>query len=431
MKKILIISLFYLQTISILSQAWVEQSPPVGTPELYSAFAFSRDIAWVSGAQGTVLCTSTGGATWVPRASALFLSTTVYGIYASSQDTAYCVCTITGAGKVFKTTNAGITWIQKFTRPGTTLKDIEFVNNQTGYIYGNPTGGKWFIMRTTDATATWDSINVTRPTSFDVDDLAWPNALHVKQISVGGPITIWFGTNAAAIMRSTNSGAFWTSNATQSSNVYAITFVNDQLGFAGGQVPYKTINGGVNWVVQGTYPNSGDFFSFTNSSGYLFYSSGDKICYSTNGGTSFSVQYSQPNQEFYNHLSFVTVPNDEPMSFLTGWGVTDNGSISHYTETIGISPIGSVIPQDFSLKQNYPNPFNPVTFIEFDLPEKGNVSLKIYNVSGELIKTLFAGLLNAGSFKADFDASELSSGAYFYRLETKGHAESRKMILIK
>ncbi len=431
MKKITVISLFCLHSLGIWGQTWEEQSPPVGTPELYSVFAFSRDIAWVSGAQGTVLCTSTGGLTWVPRASALFLSTTVYGIFATSQDTAYCVCTISGSGKVFKTTNAGITWIQKFTRPSTTLKDIEFVNNQTGYIYGNPTGGKWFIMRTTNAASTWDSINVTRPASFDVDDLAWPNALHVKQISVGGPIIIWFGTNAAAIMRSTNSGAFWTTNSTQSSNVYAITFINDQLGFAGGQIPYKTVNGGVNWIVQGAYPNSGDFFSFVNSSGYIFYSSGDKICVSTNSGTSFAVQYSQPNQEFYSHLSFVTVSNDQPVSTLTGWGVTDNGSISHYTASIGITPIGTIIPKDFSLRQNYPNPFNPVTYIVFDLPKRGYLSLKVYDVKGKLVRTLFSGELNAGSYKADFDASEFPSAAFFYRLETDSYSESRKMILIK
>ncbi|MBZ0203106.1 MAG: T9SS type A sorting domain-containing protein [Ignavibacteria bacterium] len=431
MKKILIISLFCVQSMGALSQVWVEQSPPVGTPELYSVFAYSSTIAWVCGDQGTVLCTSTSGATWIPRGSALFLSNNMYGIFATSQDTAYVVCSVAGAGKVFKTTDAGLNWVQKFTRPSTSLKDIEFVDSQTGYVYGNPSEKKWFIIRTTNAGASWDSVNVTRPASFDVDDLAWPNALHVKRIGVGGPITIWFGTNAAAIMRSTNSGAFWTSSATQSSNVFSITFINDQIGFAGGQVPYRTLNGGLNWTVQINYPNSGDFFSFVNSSGYLFYSSGFKICVSTNTGTSFAVQYSQPNQENYNHMGFVTVANDNAVSTLTGWGVTDEGSISHYTETIGISTISTTIPEEFKLKQNYPNPFNPVTYINFDIPKRGNLSLKVFDVNGRLVRTIFAGVLNAGSYKADFDASELPSAAYFYRLETEDYIETRKMVLIK
>ncbi|MCC7158621.1 MAG: T9SS type A sorting domain-containing protein, partial [Ignavibacteria bacterium] len=106
-------------------------------------------------------------------------------------------------------------------------------------------------------------------------------------------------------------------------------------------------------------------------------------------------------------------------------------SISHYTETIGISTISTTIPEEFRLKQNYPNPFNPVTYINFDLPKRGNLSLKVFDVNGRLVRTLFTGELNAGSYAADFDASELPSAAYFYRLETEDYIETRKMVLIK
>ena len=86
---------------------------------------------------------------------------------------------------------------------------------------------------------------------------------------------------------------------------------------------------------------------------------------------------------------------------------------------------------EYSLEQNYPNPFNPVTTIKFSLPEKSNVSLTVYNLLGESIKELFAGELEAGYHKINFDASELPSGVYMYTLKAGSFNSSNKMILLK
>lgn len=88
-------------------------------------------------------------------------------------------------------------------------------------------------------------------------------------------------------------------------------------------------------------------------------------------------------------------------------------------------------PSGFRLFQNYPNPFNPVTHIEFSLDEPGDISLKVYNISGEEVKVLLKGYHMAGIYKVDFDGSGYSSGIYFYRLETGEFTQTRKMILIK
>jgi len=97
----------------------------------------------------------------------------------------------------------------------------------------------------------------------------------------------------------------------------------------------------------------------------------------------------------------------------------------------GVSPIGNTVPQNYSLSQNYPNPFNPVTKINFALPKQGFVTLKIYDVLGREVRTLVNEVKSAGQFSVDFNASEFSSGVYFYKLETNGFSDIKRMMLIK
>lgn len=97
----------------------------------------------------------------------------------------------------------------------------------------------------------------------------------------------------------------------------------------------------------------------------------------------------------------------------------------------GITPVAGEIPRSFSLYQNYPNPFNPVTNIKFSIPKSGFVKLAVYDINGKAVRTLVSQNLPAGSFIADFDASSLTSGVYFYRLTSGSFTETRRMILVK
>lgn len=92
----------------------------------------------------------------------------------------------------------------------------------------------------------------------------------------------------------------------------------------------------------------------------------------------------------------------------------------------------NAIPDKFNLAQNYPNPFNPKTIIKFDLPEDAKVSLRVYNMLGELVHTLIESeILSAGSYEREFDASYLPSGVYVYRLSSDKFTATRKMVLMK
>lgn len=101
------------------------------------------------------------------------------------------------------------------------------------------------------------------------------------------------------------------------------------------------------------------------------------------------------------------------------------------TNPIGIQAISGEMPQHFSLSQNYPNPFNPVTKITFQLPKAGPVKLTVYDMLGREVVTLVNGNLNAGTYNADWNALNFAGGVYFYKLDTEGFMETKKMVLVK
>ncbi|MDR3609708.1 MAG: T9SS type A sorting domain-containing protein [Ignavibacteriaceae bacterium] len=85
----------------------------------------------------------------------------------------------------------------------------------------------------------------------------------------------------------------------------------------------------------------------------------------------------------------------------------------------------------FTLSQNYPNPFNPATSINYSIARKGNVTLKVFDLMGREVAVLVNGEKESGNYQANFDASKLSSGIYFYELRTDGFVQSKKMLLMK
>ena len=101
-----------------------------------------------------------------------------------------------------------------------------------------------------------------------------------------------------------------------------------------------------------------------------------------------------------------------------------------------LSAITSTNPTEFTLEQNYPNPFNPTTVIRFTLPEAASVTLRVYNMSGQLVRTLVSGSLDAGQQSIQWDGNDsnnnkVASGMYLYQITAGSFMQSRKMILMK
>ena len=89
------------------------------------------------------------------------------------------------------------------------------------------------------------------------------------------------------------------------------------------------------------------------------------------------------------------------------------------------------VPTTFELSQNYPNPFNAQTNIDFNLEKDSQVELCVYSITGAKVSTLVDGELEAGQHSITWDASEVASGVYYYKMNTNGEVSSRKMTLLK
>jgi hypothetical protein len=114
---------------------------------------------------------------------------------------------------------------------------------------------------------------------------------------------------------------------------------------------------------------------------------------------------------------------DDFQQFLKVWKVTGTGT--------GIEAEQVSMIKNFELFQNYPNPFNPSTDIKFNLQTDSQVKLSVFNTKGELVADLKNEKMLKGSHSVNFDASNLNTGVYFYRLNVNGRAETKKMVLVR
>ncbi len=112
-------------------------------------------------------------------------------------------------------------------------------------------------------------------------------------------------------------------------------------------------------------------------------------------------------------------------------GSYSNESTAYVPDIITSVETKNELPTKFHLEQNYPNPFNPTTTIKYQIPEISFVTLKVYDVLGSEIETLINEEKPVGSYEVDFDASNLSSGIYFFRLKAGSFVETKKMVLLK
>jgi len=102
-----------------------------------------------------------------------------------------------------------------------------------------------------------------------------------------------------------------------------------------------------------------------------------------------------------------------------------------WSNTSDVKELDNGIPGEYDLMQNYPNPFNPSTTIRYSIPEANFATIKVYDMLGNEVTTLVNEEQSAGNYEVEFNASELSSGIYFYKLQAGSFVETKKMILLR
>lgn len=303
---------------------------------------------------------------------------------------------------VFRSTNNGFNWVQT-SLTGQYVYSIA-VNGQN--VYAGVEQNLRGIYFSTDYGQTWTH-NL--------------NYINIYGLLIDGS-DIFAGTNTGVLL-STNSGYSWNSDGLN--GFYINTFaMNGLYVLAGGSSGlFYTSNNGINWI-QSNLTNQ-DVTSIAVSGINIFagtISSG--IFFTSNSGQNW-VQLNQGLTD----LNIRSLAIKDNFVFA---GTNSNGLWRrNLNEILGISLISNQIPKSYKLSQNYPNPFNPSTIIKYDLPKEGMVKIVVYDAIGREVKTLVNEEQNAGSYKVEFDGSNLPSGIYFYKLQAGDFTETKKMLLIK
>jgi len=441
----------------------------------------------------------------------------IYGasINPVSQNTLY-VCSLDSG--VYKTSNAGISWIQCNT--GMTYFHVQCVavspSNPSIVYAGTDSLGGWTtsgVYKSTDAGASWTIVSagiydskgiqaiIVHPTNPNIVYVGVFNAVAVSAVGLwkttdGGttwapantgvdnkqilalafnplnPNVIYAGTSLAdpvastgpcKIFKSVNAGASWTAVVTgipqtstdnnpircmsvssSDTNVVLAGLFLNAAALTGGM--YVTTNGGASWtqkhsglpLTTGTLPraclikpgSSTEFFvGIDQSAGTgimgMFRSTDQGTSWSDFNGGSLGSSVTT-----IRALVFKTTGN--PTLYAGAASTSGIRGVHEYSWLAsGVGNNNGDVPKTYNLSQNYPNPFNPVTKISYQLPLSGYVKISVYNMMGKEVAVLVNGFQKAGYFDINFNASNLSSGVYFYRIFTDKFVNTKKMILIK
>jgi photosystem II stability/assembly factor-like uncharacterized protein len=429
MRTILFFCLLIIFTITNYSQNFWEKINSPTTKKLNSVVFIDSLNGWAAGDSGLIIHTSDGGENWdiqftndsLNMVNLCFLNDQLgYGSASSSNYEPY--------GTFFlKTTDGGINWSSEYLDIGQLfVNSIYFLDSLNGFAVGYP----GFFHRTTDGGMSWRHVNLDTSIFGGYPPYTLKFYNHNYGFASGGVRDV-----AGVIWRTTDSGFNWetvvdTSSA-PSEPLFTIQIFDSLNVLAmGGDPEYgastmRTTNGGNFWEYDTLgilwYPLEAGFR--TQSEGWAPMGPKLLFLYTSDSGYTWS-QIPTPDSTFINHICFPDSAH--------GFAVGNNGAIVRYTyhkpnETNSLSDNIT----SFYLGQNYPNPFNPSTRIEYNIPAAGIVQLKIYDILGSEVATLVNEYIPAGTYNINFNAGNLPSGIYFYKLQTGNYKQVRKMILLR
>jgi hypothetical protein len=238
---------------------------------------------------------------------------------------------------------------------------------------------------------------------------------------------VWVGARNGLMLFSNNGGTTLTSMSNPATDdIKDIQFIDGSIGFACGSNSFfmYTSNGGANWTSRsaGIVVGLNGLHFINQNEGWTVGGAGT-LYSTTNAGLNWISITTPTTQDLNSIHSFDGV---------NAWAVGNLGIIiTNYSPSTGIDDKNYSAPNQIILEQNYPNPFNPATKIKFSIPESSITVIKIYNAVGSELATLLNEIKQPGTYEVSFNAVDLSSGAYFYSIETDNFREVKKMILIK
>lgn len=394
------------------------------------------------GQQGGVRISSDGGDTWL-NAIDCFIGRTITKAPNGFLYASLWLYPSANEG-IYRSMNSGAGWHPIFNFSTTGNNIFSLYSNDTLILAGTRTG----LLRSTDYGVTFDYSNNGIPANSWV----WDIAADLNNIIAAA--------TSNGLYISTNQGDSWyqSTGLPPGDTVTSVSFYRT-----------NTDNGDLEKLIAGT--DDGKILTSSSTAGYagLVLSAilGTNVKVETIANTFISLEElnhfyiaaiskdpQQPGGGVYKSTNegqtFTVINNGLPQNPVASKIIRDlsdtsfvklklglfnnqNNGAQIYTQSfpIGIQQISNEVPKGFSLLQNFPNPFNPVTNIRFQLAKSGFVKLIVFDILGREVESLVNKNLNAGTFEIDFNASNLTSGIYFYRIIGDGFAETKKMILTK
>lgn len=435
-------------------QTWWTQ---INMPGYDSKVFFMNDNrGWAVDTYGYISLTADGGYNWT---NVRVSTDTLSSVYFITSTIGY---TAGDSGRVFKTTNGGTNWTLLNTGTTTKLNSIYVQNlneiyacgNAGTIIYSSNGGTNWIV--DTHGTNNLRSLyfmpaTLIGCTAGDLGTIYRTYTMGGGCVGTGNTAvsypfyTLWmdsrtdmlflanelisYGASAGPI---TQLGFYFTNADTIYMNGFNIKIQQTSLTALTGFT-----NSGWTVVYSGTYRVPGTGLQYINLPAPYFNWNGTsnllvEICFNNNAFTHSSNVNSTaaPNMTYHQHQDLST--GNGCVDLTSGSLQATRPNICFSNQIInGTGNNNKIVPDKFYLSQNYPNPFNPTTKIKFGLAKNSFASLKIFDILGREIKTLVNTQMNAGEYIVDFDGSELSSGVYFYKLETNNFTETKKLMLMK
>lgn len=334
-------------------------------------------------------------------------------------DTSVILIGDNGTG-IFKSNDYGLTWTQtNFTSGEIPTVSVDFTN--PGIAWATKWGGTGGMLKSTNYGQTWNQV------SYFGSIYMW--GVHVQPTDGNIILANSYSTSPGS-WRSTDAGATWTPINVPATG-YQVFSVDSMTQFAAQGGGFYKLNSPFFIPVELTSFNA----SVIDGNVLLKWSTATEL---NNSG--FDIEKSSNNKDF------------EKIGFVPGYGTTTESKSYSYSASAQTSKqyyrlkqldfdgsfeysstveVEGISPSVFSLKQNYPNPFNPSTKISFTLPIESNVKISVYNLIGQKVAEVVNSKFEAGNHSVDFNAGNLSSGIYFYKIEAGSFTSMKKMQLMK
>jgi len=419
----------------------------------------SATTGYSAGEDHRVMKTTDGGASWFKVTDPATTTSDLETLSFVDENNGY-VFGASGAG--FKTTDGGTTWAALTTTITGTIWASYFLDAQTGFIGG--TSGA--LLKTTDGGTTFETLTSTVTGTI--------YSIYMVNANVG-----YFSGSSGSVRKTTDGGTTWTdvSVGNTSPVLYEVEFKDENYGMTVGSIgrTYYTSDGGTTWNFENTsmstiYGLSIERTSADTAAAYVvgtnsYVMRNHKVIIpvelasfsaSVNGSdvtlswitatelnnSGFEVERKSTEEE-WTMLGFVegngTTTESKVYTFFDKGLVSGkynyrikqidfNGSYKYYVlqEEIEIAA-----PNSYGLSQNYPNPFNPSTKINYSVPVEALVNIAVYNVLGEKVADVVNSVHKAGNYEFTFDATNLASGMYIYRMESGNYISIKKMMILK